>query len=77
MARLGLMIRDLMLKRSQIVLAATLAAFALAGCGARGPLEAPPSAKADPAATAESGQGKPAGSTDKAHKPFILDGLIR
>lgn len=73
------MIRDLMLKRSKIVVVISLTAFALAGCGVRGPLEPPPSAKAENAttATAESGQGKPAGSTDKAHKPFILDGLIR
>lgn len=66
-----------MLKRSQIALALSLAALALAGCGARGPLEAPPSAKAETAATADSGQGKPAGATEKAHKPFVLDSLIR
>lgn len=68
-----------MLKRTQIVVALLLAGLGLAGCGVRGPLEAPPSAKAENAAvaSAESGQGKPEGAAPKAHKPFVLDGLIR
>ena len=68
-----------MLKRCHIALFASLAALALAGCGVRGPLEAPPSAKAENAAvaSAQSGQGKPEEAAPKAHKPFILDGLIR
>lgn len=68
-----------MLKRTQIAVVVTLAAFALAGCGVRGPLEAPASAKAENAATAsaDSGQGKPENAAPKAHKPFILDGAIR
>lgn len=68
-----------MLKRTQIVVFVSLAALALAGCGVRGPLEAPASAKAENAAvaSAESGQGKPEGAAPKAHKPFVLDGLIR
>jgi predicted small lipoprotein YifL len=79
MGKLGCRIRDLMLKRTQIAVVVTLAALALAGCGARGPLEAPPSAQAENAAvaSAESGQGKPEGAAPKSHKPFVLDGLIR
>ena len=49
----------------------------LAGCGVRGPLETPPEAKAEATADAQSGQGKPENATEKPHKPFILDGLIR
>lgn len=68
-----------MQNQTKIVVALSLLAFALAGCGVRGPLEAPPSAKAanQAAATAESGQGKPEGEAPKPHKPFILDSLIR
>jgi predicted small lipoprotein YifL len=54
-----------------------LFAFGVAGCGVRGSLEAPPEAKADRTAAAESGQGKPEGAAPKPHKDFILDGLIR
>ena len=53
------------------------AGLAVAGCGVRGSLEAPPSAKADTTAQAESGQGKPAGAAPKPHQGFILDGLLR
>ena len=72
-------LRGLMFKTINIATALLLAGLALAGCGVRGPLEAPPSAKAaqEAAATADSGQGQPAGATSKPHKPFILDGLIR
>lgn len=52
-------------------------AVILAGCGVRGSLEAPPEAKADKTAAADSGQGKPEGAAAKPHKGFILDGLIR
>ena len=57
--------------------AALLLALALAGCGVRGALEAPPGAKEDKAAKADSGQGKPENATPKPHRDFILDGLIR
>lgn len=65
--------------RTKIVLAVTLLAFGLAGCGVRGPLELPPEAKAahEAKASADSGQGKPEGATKKPHQPFILDGVIR
>lgn len=49
----------------------------LAGCGVRGNLEAPPEAKADPTASATSGQGKAENAAPKPHRSFILDGLLR
>ncbi len=58
-------------------MAASALAFALAGCGVRGGLEAPPEAKAQTTADAQSGEGKPEGAAPKPHKPFILDGLVR
>lgn len=72
-------IKDLMLTRLNTAVALTIAGLALAGCGVRGPLESPTAAKAENAsvASATSGQGKPAGEAPKAHKPFVLDGLIR
>lgn len=57
-----------------IVLAAALA---VAGCGVRGSLEAPPNPQADSAAQADSGQGKPEGAAPKPHRDFVLDGLLR
>ena len=49
-----------------------LAASALAGCGVRSSLELPPEDKAQQVENAKKGpDGKP------AHKPFILDGLLR
>ena len=61
------------------LIAAALAASALTACGVRGSLDLPPEAKAAESrtATAESGQGKPAGAAPKPHKDFLLDGLIR
>lgn len=59
---------------AKTALAAVLA-LAMAGCGVRGSLEAPPKVK--DTADAESGQGKPEGATEKPHKGFILDGLVR
>jgi predicted small lipoprotein YifL len=61
-----------------LVLALTATSL-VAGCGVRGSLELPPEAKAAESrtATADSGQGKPAGAAPKPHKDFILDGLIR
>jgi predicted small lipoprotein YifL len=53
------------------------AGIGLAACGVRGSLDAPPEAKADVTARADSGQGKPEGATPKPHKEFILDGLLR
>jgi predicted small lipoprotein YifL len=52
-------------------------ALSMAGCGVRGSLEAPPEAKADSTAQADSGQGKPAGAAPKPHRGFVLDGLLR
>ena len=63
-------------KRLSLLCAGILVA-GLAGCGVRGSLEPPPEVKAQPTATAESGQGKPAGAAAKPHKSFILDGLIQ
>lgn len=58
--------------------ALALIALALVGCGVRGKLEEPSDAKAPSGtATADSGQGKPAGTAEKAHQGFILDGLLR
>jgi predicted small lipoprotein YifL len=56
--------------------AASALALALTGCGVRGSLETPKAAP-EPTASADSGQGKPEGDTPKAHKPFVLDGLLR
>lgn len=61
----------------KIVTLAAIAALALAGCGVRGSLEPPPGATPDPTAKANSGMGKPEGSTGSPHKPFILDDLLR
>lgn len=64
---------------SAVRLAATAAAmaFALAGCGVKGGLEAPESSKSATTADAASGQGKPEGEAAKPHEGFILDGLLR
>ena len=56
---------------------ASALAFTLAACGVRGGLEAPPEAKAQTTADAQSGEGKPEGAAPKPHKPSILDGLVR
>ena len=61
----------------KIGLLLAICAFGVVGCGVRGSLEAPPEAKADRTATAESGQGKPEGAAPREHKGFVLDGLIR
>lgn len=61
----------------KIGLLLAICAFGAAGCGVRGSLEAPPEAKVDKTATAESGQGKPEGATPRPHRDFVLDGLIR
>jgi predicted small lipoprotein YifL len=57
----------------RLSLALALAA-SVGGCGIKGGLEAP---QAKETASADSGQGKPAGATPKPHQGFILDGLIR
>jgi predicted small lipoprotein YifL len=57
----------------RLSIACALAA-AVGGCGIKSGLEAP---EAKETATAESGQGKPAGATAKPHQGFILDGLLR
>ena len=60
----------------RVTLIAVTLAVALAGCGVRGPLEAPRSAASDQA-QADSGQGKKEGEAPKPHRDFILDGLLR
>lgn len=62
---------------ARAALVASALALTLAGCGVRGGLEAPPEAKVQPTATAQSGEGKPEGAAPKPHKGFILDGLLR
>jgi len=64
-------------KRIKLSVTLAVMAVSLGGCGVRGSLEPPPEAKADATAKAESGQGKPEGATQKPHKEFILDGLLR
>ena len=54
-----------------------LLAVSLAGCGVRGALETPQAEKNDPTTEASSGQGKSEADAPKAHKPFVLDGLLR
>ena len=53
-----------------LVLMVSLATLALAACGKRGALEAPPTASA----TDKSVEPKP---NEKPHKPFVLDPLLR
>lgn len=67
-------------KKAVSLLAAVLVALAVTGCGVRGSLEAPAEAKAaGTAASSESADPGENSATSKttAHKPFILDGLIR
>ncbi|MEW5961966.1 MAG: lipoprotein [Pseudomonadota bacterium] len=67
-------------KKAVSLIAATLVVLALAGCGVRGSLEAPAEAKAaGTAASSESADpgANSAASKTTAHKPFILDDLIR
>jgi predicted small lipoprotein YifL len=53
-----------------------LGAMSLAGCGVRGPLEAPPAATNVETGNATPGTpGQPAGAPQ--HKPSVLDPLIR
>lgn len=53
-----------------------LAGLGLAGCGVKGPLEPPASAKVE--GTAPTGAGTPGTAPKKGkHRPFILDGLLR
>lgn len=57
----------------------SLVSMALAGCGIRGSLDAPPEAKADGTAnSAEAGAaGANSAATPKPHRGFILDSLLR
>lgn len=63
--------------RNGLLLAAV--SLAVAGCGVRGSLEAPPEAKAAGTATSPEAQaaGENSASPEKGHRPFILDGLLR
>ena len=71
----------LSLRRSTCVrlAVAVLMAAALAGCGVRGALEAPPEAKANGTATSSDAAdtGKDSAVKPKPFRPFILDGLLR
>jgi predicted small lipoprotein YifL len=60
-----------------VSLSIVLLALGLSGCGVRGSLESPHSAKAEATAQADSGQGKPENAAPKPHKDFFLDGLLR
>lgn len=66
---------------NRAMLAAILMAGVVSGCGVRGNLEAPPEAKASGQPTrpdAADAAGSSTGKADQqAHRPFILDGLIR
>ena len=61
------------------LLAASLLATGLSGCGVRGNLETPVEAKAtgDAASPDSTDAGGNSAVKPKPHKPFILDGLIR
>lgn len=52
-----------------------LAVVGLAACGVRGPLEPPPKAKKE--GTAQTGAGTPGTKSEGAHRPFILDRVLR
>ena len=62
---------------TKIVGFALILAVGLAGCGVRGSLDKPESARDQATADATSGQGKPEGEAPKPHKDFFLDGLLR
>jgi len=65
-------------RTARAILAATILVGATSGCGVRGNLEAPPEAKASGQATRPDAAGSSAGKAEQqAHRPFILDGLIR
>lgn len=67
-----------MLASFRIAVVALTAGLLLAGCGLRGPIQMPKEdAAQQTTATAESGQGKPENATQKPHKDFFLDGLLR
>lgn len=55
-----------------------LLALVLSGCGVRGALEPPPTAKADGTATsgASADAGDKSSAKPKPHRGFILDGLL-
>jgi len=61
----------------RVILIVGVCAFGVGGCGVRGSLEAPPEARVDKTASANSGQGKSEQAAPQPHKDFILDGLIR
>ena len=62
------------------VLAVTLVAAAVSGCGVKGALQPPPESKVggEPVKNAESADpGSNSGVKPKPHEGFILDGLLR
>ncbi len=64
--------------KSKLIIVAALC-MALAGCGIRGSLEAPPEAKATGTAVSPEAHdaGKDSAAKKKQHRPFVLDGLLR
>lgn len=68
-----------MMKRQNLLIGAVcvvVSGVLVSACGVRGSLEYPPEAVQQSGATADSGQGKPAGAAPKPHKGFILDKLL-
>ncbi len=66
-----------LLNNQTVAVCLVLSTVLVAGCGVRGSLEYPPQAPAEQQATADSGQGKPAGKAPKPHQGFILDKLLQ
>ncbi len=66
-------------KGLKIFAVAAVLAVGLTGCGVRGPLEPPPSAKAEGTATsgAAASAGENSASKPEGHRTFVLDGLLR
>lgn len=66
-------------KSISLGLLVTALTFALAGCGVRGSLDAPPSAKAAGTAKSAEASGTQADSAapPKPHEGFLLDPLLR
>ncbi len=67
--------RIVTLRIAVLALATTMAA----GCGVRGSLDPPESARASGTATSgeQAASGEKSAAGPKPHKPFILDGLLR
>ncbi len=68
-----------MLRFGKLGVVAVVMVLPLAGCGIKGSLDAPPGAKAAGTATSPTAKGtaKDSAAPKKAHRPFILDGMLR